>query len=226
MKAANKKPVVVQGDHKVGYGRPPVDRRFKPGQSGNPRGTSRKLKHTPYEEQLKGIVTDELYRKIPVRDGDRTVRVPIMQAIIRSAAVSAAKGDVRAQRLVAELVRWTEEGRLASKLKGLEDAFDYKEGWSKELARRKRVGIVAEEPVPHPDHIKIDWDRAEIDIIGPMTPEQKKAIDEMRALKESYNEEIKWIQQELSETPGDSRLLSHLDRVKRALGKISSVIKD
>jgi hypothetical protein len=174
MKAANKKPVVVQGDHKVGYGRPPVDRRFKPGQSGNPRGTSRKLKHTPYEEQLKGIVTDELYRKIPVRDGDWTARIPIMQAIIRSAAVSAAKGDVRAQRLVAELVRWTEEGRLASKLRGLEDAFDYKEGWSKELARRKRLGIVGEEPVPHPDHIEIDWNRAEIDIIGPMTRKQKK----------------------------------------------------
>jgi hypothetical protein len=58
------RPVVVQGDHKVGYGRPPVDRRFKPGQSGNPRGTSRKLGHTPYKEQLKGIVTDELERSL------------------------------------------------------------------------------------------------------------------------------------------------------------------
>jgi hypothetical protein len=76
MKAANKKPAAVHGDYEVGYGRPPVDPRFKLGQSGNPRGTSRKLKHSPYEEQLKGIVTDELYRKIPVRDGDRTARIP------------------------------------------------------------------------------------------------------------------------------------------------------
>ncbi len=48
---------------------------------------------------MKDIILDEAYRTITVRDGDRNVKVQMAQAIIRSLAVNAAKGQHRAQLL-------------------------------------------------------------------------------------------------------------------------------
>jgi len=59
------------GDHNspVGYRRPPVNRQFKPGQSGNPRGRPKGRKN------LTTTVVDALNKKITVRDknGVRTI---------------------------------------------------------------------------------------------------------------------------------------------------------
>ena len=96
----------------VGYGHPPEAHRFTPGQSGNPRGrpkgtTSRKPTRPP--DPLAKIVLDEASRPISVRDGDRTVTVPMLEAIIRRLAVDAAKGDPRAQRLFTEMLALSED---------------------------------------------------------------------------------------------------------------------
>ncbi|MEO3416468.1 DUF5681 domain-containing protein [Roseovarius sp. CAU 1744] len=50
----------------------------------------------------------EAYRDITVRDGARAVTIPMAQAIVRSLAVNAAKGEHRAQRLFAEMLATTE----------------------------------------------------------------------------------------------------------------------
>ena len=96
----------------VGYGHPPEAHRFTPGQSGNPRGrpkgaTSRTPARPP--DQLTQIVLEEAARRIPVRDGDRTVALSMKQAIIRRLAVNAVKGDPRAQRLFTEMLALSED---------------------------------------------------------------------------------------------------------------------
>ena len=140
----------------VGYAKPPVDTRFKPGKSGNPRGRPKGSKNKrPWlnEERLKDIIQEEAYRGISVRDGDRNVTMPMAQAIVRSVAVNAAKGQHRAQRLFAELLSGTETSRRIQHDQLLETAIEYKVGWEKELTRREHLGIKGlPEPIPHPDH--------------------------------------------------------------------------
>jgi Family of unknown function (DUF5681) len=52
----------------VGYGRPPVNRQFKPGQSGNPKGRPKGRKN------FVTIFAEVLSRPIQVRDKDGKVR--------------------------------------------------------------------------------------------------------------------------------------------------------
>jgi Family of unknown function (DUF5681) len=225
MSAPKKKPAKVLGNYAVGYSRPPVQHRFKPGQSGNPRGT-RKPKHSPYEERLKGIVAHEFYRPVTVRDGERSERLPIIQATIRSAALQAAKGNVRAQKLVSDLLRWVEEGRLASRLEGIENACEYKEGWIDELWRRKQLGLVGPEPVPHPDHVQIDWNKLDVTITGPVTPEQKDLFDKLYVIKLAHREELAFLEADLLKTPDDPYLISQVEQQRALLERFDKFVKD
>jgi len=74
------------------------------------------------------------------------------QAVIRSLAQNAVKGNERAQRLFTELVS-TSEKMFAGRV---DVAINYKVEWDRELERRKALGIVAPDPIPHPDHIVVD----------------------------------------------------------------------
>ncbi len=58
-----------------------------------------------------------------------------------------------------------------------DSALTYKIEWGKELARRKRFGIVAEDPIPHPDDIVINARTGKVSVLGPMTREEKDLYD-------------------------------------------------
>jgi hypothetical protein len=107
---------------------------------------------------MKDIILDEAYRGITVRDGDRNVTIPMAQAVIRALAVNAAKGDHRSQRLFAELLASVESSRKLLHDQWLDTAIGYKVEWEKELHRREHLGITdLPEPLPHPDHVQIDF---------------------------------------------------------------------
>src|SRR5687768_13386603 len=90
------------GDYEVGYAKPPVATRFKPGQSGNPRGRRKGAAKTVApalnDERLKTIILEEAYRTININDQTGQIDIPMAQAVVRSLAVNAAKGSQRAQR--------------------------------------------------------------------------------------------------------------------------------
>ena len=85
-------------DYDVGYGKPPVASRFKPGQSGNPRGRPRGRKSLPKELQ------DTLALKITVTEGGKQRRITMQEAIIRGLVNDAVRRDVKAVRLILQLL--------------------------------------------------------------------------------------------------------------------------
>jgi len=85
-------------EYSVGYCRPPLATRFRPGQSGNPRG-SRKRAAT-----FGAAVKSALGHKIEVKEQGRTRRISKLEAAAIQIANRAAMGDQRAMQLAIRLV--------------------------------------------------------------------------------------------------------------------------
>ncbi len=219
-------------DYGVGYGKPPVDSRFKPGKSGNPQGRPKGSKNKRpklKEERLKSIILEEAYRDISVRDGDRNVSIPMAQAIVRALAVKAAKGDLRAQRLFSEMLATTERQRKELADEWVKTAIDYKIVWEDELKRRERAGITdLPDPLPHPDQIKIDFKSGEAWVQGPMTKEDKADLDLWVKCRDDWQEELQECQK-LLETEEDESMQDMICRdithAKKMIGLIDSLLE-
>ena len=85
-------------DYEVGYGRPPRETRFQPGQSGNPTGYRKGSK--PIRERLRELMNS----KVTVTEHGRTRRVSRLDVMLRQLANDAMRGDQRALKLLMEFV--------------------------------------------------------------------------------------------------------------------------
>jgi hypothetical protein len=86
-------------DSVVGYGRPPAANRFKPGQSGNPKG--RPWRH----RNLRTVLEETLNERIAVREGERSRRLTKREALILSIVNNALKCDPKALASLITLMR-------------------------------------------------------------------------------------------------------------------------
>ena len=192
--------------YEVGYAKPPEHTRFQPGRSGNPAGRRKGTKNKPKlpalnEERLKSVILEEAYRTVTIADAKGQVTIPMAQAIVRSIAVSAAKGNSRAQRLFASILSRTERENRQLHDEWLDVAMTYKIEWERELERRKVLGITGPDPLPHPDHVVIDMGTGQVRIKGPMTKEEKVQWDEWRARKAECDRSIDELEQMLTAEP-------------------------
>lgn len=188
-----KKLPAQEKDYEVGYGKPPMATRFEKGKSGNPQGRPKGAKNRlPYlnEERLKAIIIAEAYRDIDVLEGGKSVTYPMAQAIIRSMAVNAAKGQPRAQELFTDLLSSTEDSNKRLYAEYFDTVLTYKFDWERELEDRKRTGRTGPEPIPHPDHIVVDMQTGLVHIKGPFTKEEKASFDNLREQKSWFLEVI------------------------------------
>lgn len=178
----------------VGYGRPPVAHRFKPGQSGNPRGRPRGSQNklpALSEERLKSIILEEAYRNIQITEGSRQVSITMAKAIVRSITVNAAKGQPRAQKLFTDLLTQTERANKAFYDEATQTMIEYKIEWEEVLAARKRLYIEAPDPIPHPDDIHIDYSTGVVTLQGPMDKKEKEKWQNLRKRSKATQAEIK-----------------------------------
>jgi Family of unknown function (DUF5681) len=88
-------------EYQVGYKRPPRRTRFKPGQSGNPRGrpTGRPNAKTTVERVMN--------EKVSVREGEKTRHMTKFEAMLQAQTMKGMKGDARSAGMVVNVMTRT-----------------------------------------------------------------------------------------------------------------------
>ena len=85
-------------DDGVGYCKPPKHTRFKPGQSGNPKGKPRG------SGGLRTELRSELGELVTITENGKSRRIPKRRIVIKALTAKALKGDVRAAEKIMQLV--------------------------------------------------------------------------------------------------------------------------
>lgn len=81
-------------DYEVGYGRPPVATRFRPGGIGNPKGRPKKKKTVGQD------LEEAMMIRVRIEENGRSKTLTARQLIFRNLIRAAARGDTRAIHLV------------------------------------------------------------------------------------------------------------------------------
>jgi hypothetical protein len=81
----------------VGYGRPPEGKRFRKGESGNPKGRPRGSKN------IATLLDEELSERVPVNENGKRKTITMRKAITKQTVRKAASGNEKFIKLVFEL---------------------------------------------------------------------------------------------------------------------------
>ena len=88
-----------EGDYRVGYGKPPLETRFKRGQSGNPRG------RPPGAKNLSTLLNEALNEPVVITENGGRKKVSKRQASLEQLVNEAAKGNWRALKLLVDILQ-------------------------------------------------------------------------------------------------------------------------
>lgn len=96
------RPAGKRGDYLVGYGRPPKETRFQPGQSGNKNGRPKGSKN------LGALFAQELAQIAKITERGRLRKMSKQQVLVKSLVNEALKGNPKATALVVDQIRRNE----------------------------------------------------------------------------------------------------------------------
>ena len=130
---------MAKNDYPVGYKRPPDATRFRPGQSGNPKGRPKGCKN------LATDLKEELEQKILVTEGGQSQEITKQRAMVKTLLAKALKGDSRAANVLIQLTLGREQAES-----GQPDHVDLAE---EDLAiiETFRTRLTAVDPAPPPE---------------------------------------------------------------------------
>jgi hypothetical protein len=150
---------VLSAGRPVGYGQPPLHTRFKKGQSGNPGGRPRGMT----TGRANKLALKEAYRPVTVREGDKILTLPAIQAVLRSQVALAAKGNGPAQRALIEAIQAIER-EISAEARVNDKAQSNKPPMS-DLEVARRIAFLLSKPLrtsgqPQLSQLKVaDWKR-------------------------------------------------------------------
>lgn len=185
--------------YEVGYGKPPAERRFQKGRSGNPAGRPKGAKAKPKQvntgfgmKAAEEYLRLEAYRPVMVREGEQVIELPAIQAVFRAMGVAAMKGNRFVQKTLADMVARMEAEHYSSKFELFGTMVEYKHKWDQEIERCRQAGIPEPQPIPHPDDIVLDPNTGDARIVGPQTKEQKQRLDEALKRRAEAQDEVSY----------------------------------
>lgn len=88
-----------EAPYQIGYGKPPEHSRFKPGQSGNPKGKRNGQKG------YRSIVRDVLNEKVTVRTARGSKKMTKLEALVQTNVNKGLNGDAKSADLVLKIAR-------------------------------------------------------------------------------------------------------------------------
>jgi hypothetical protein len=207
--------------YQVGYGKPPVEHRFKKGISGNPGGRPPKPRAQARPTGLdfgaqpaNSYLLEEAYRLVTVREGEQTLQLPAIQAVFRAMGVAAMKGNRFAQKMMAELVQDVESEDRKLRLEHLETMIEYKCNSEKAIEHAREMRLPEPQPIPHPDDIIVDFKNGHAAVCGPMTKEDKADWDRMLEYRSELQSEITFFAEAYRRARNPERKARQLDMWK------------
>ncbi|MBM4125591.1 MAG: hypothetical protein FJ246_11695 [Nitrospira sp.] len=166
-----------KADYTIGYGKPPIQRRFKMGQSGNPKGRPRKIvkeSELPRfcDNHLNGLLEREVFRLLHLNENGNPVEMSAAQAIMRSFLVEGIKGNRLAKKDALGFLRREEQEALKRACDHYKYFAQKKAEGDATIARHKKQGIPPPRLFPHPDDILLDEAEMKAYILGPLSEDQ------------------------------------------------------
>ena len=214
---------------KVGYKKPPEHSRFKKGVSGNPAGGPKGAKNKPkplIDRQFEEILLKEAYREVRVVENGESKTLPLMQAGIRALTVKAAKGDIRANVFLSDMVKRTEQAQIKRREKAAAELLEAKYAmedsikWAKENKKDPPKFDI------HPDDIHVDFITGEAWIEQTVAPEIQAAHDDLLKSIYDYDQEIELLKQHIKhiEDPNELKLYKSELRFVRNKKRVTETI--
>ncbi len=214
-----------------GYGDPPKEHQFKPGQSGNPagrpKGAKNKKPRKGLTNSLAEMVLNEADRLLPLSERGERLELPTAQVILRRMVNDAVKGSPRAQREFLKMASAVEDEKLNAQVSMLEAMVDYRQNAQAEFERCKLMELDPPDPVPHPDNIEICWQTGEVTITGPVSPDEAKKLDHWRSERTAFECELDELTSELEKADDASSIAfieEHIEEAKGSLEMIDQII--
>ncbi len=168
----------LAGGYEVGYGKPPVETRFKKGTSGNPAGRPRRRKPQQELAELSAapvpastVMREELLREIVAQEAGGTKTMPLLQAALRNLVKLAFNGSVNANKEVVRLA--AEEARKQEAEIAEDRAYwrDYVDRFDTMTRSMEAVGNEVPDWMPRPEDITFPPGQMTV-IRGPASPEE------------------------------------------------------
>ena len=163
-----------EAGYDVGYGKPPKRAQFTKGQSGNPRGRPRKKDKRPIrlsDAVSEKFLEEEAYRRVTLRENGQAIELPVTQAVMRSMATSAIKGNRLSQKYFLEWLAHVENVHYRAKLDRYIRLQELKREGEAQIEQHRRKDLPPPELLPHPDDIVLNPVTGHAYISGPETKE-------------------------------------------------------
>ncbi len=103
----------MSDDYEVGYGKPPKDTQFKPGQSGNPNGRPKGARN------LKTEIREVMQATVTVTQDGKRKKISTRKAVVLRLTEKALSGNVQATRVLIDLMKTYDEEDVADVVEDL-----------------------------------------------------------------------------------------------------------